>query len=44
MSLLRSEKMGYYNIVMTHENAWQILNELGKIDSVHFLDMENTIG
>ena len=39
MSLFRSERMGYYHIAMSSESAWEILNDLGQIDSVQFIDM-----
>ncbi|EGR31162.1 v-type ATPase 116kda subunit family protein, putative [Ichthyophthirius multifiliis] len=38
MSLLRSDQMGYYNIVMPRESAWEILNELGQLSTVQFID------
>jgi hypothetical protein len=31
--------MGYYNLVMSREAAWEIINRLGNIDSLHFQDM-----
>lgn len=37
--MLRSQKMGYYNLVMSREAAWEIINRLGNIDSLHFQDM-----
>ena len=37
--MFRSEKMGFYNLVMSREDAWEILNELGEIASLHFIDM-----
>jgi hypothetical protein len=30
MSLFRSERMSYYNITMTDENAYEILNAFGE--------------
>lgn len=39
-SIFRSEVMGFYNIVMPRESAWDILNELGTMDSVHFIDSD----
>jgi hypothetical protein len=30
--MLRSEKMGFYNLVMSKEAAWNIMNKLGTID------------
>jgi len=38
MSLLRSDTMGYFNIVIPRESAWEVLNELGNVESVEFLD------
>ena len=32
--------MLYQVIVMPRESAWEILNELGTIDSLHFVDSE----
>jgi hypothetical protein len=38
MSLLRSERMEYYHIVMPRENSWSILSELGDISAMQFID------
>jgi V-type H+-transporting ATPase subunit a len=35
MSYFRSETMAYYQIVIPRESAWDVYNELGKIDTVH---------
>jgi len=32
--------MGYYQLVMPRESAWEILNEIGEISSVHFINQE----
>lgn len=37
MTTLRSEKMGFYNLVMPFESGWEILNELGNISCMHFV-------
>ena len=37
MTTLRSEKMGFYNLVMPFESGWEILNELGEIACLHFI-------
>lgn len=29
MSLLRSDVMGYYNIIIPRESAWEVMNVLG---------------
>jgi hypothetical protein len=39
MSAFRSESMGYFNIVMQKDSAYTILNQIGKIDCVQFIDM-----
>jgi V-type H+-transporting ATPase subunit a len=39
MAILRSEDMGYYTLIMPHESAWVILNELGKLDALQFIDL-----
>lgn len=36
--LFRSETMGYYNLVMPRESAWEILDEIGSHGSLHFVD------
>lgn len=42
MTTLRSERMGFYNLVMPFESGWDILNELGEISCLHFVsDKEN---
>ena len=38
MSLNRSEIMCFNNIVMYRESAWDILNELGLHQALHFID------
>jgi V-type H+-transporting ATPase subunit a len=39
MSLFRSERMGYYNIVMPRESAWEIMNEIGELSALQFVDL-----
>mmetsp|Transcript_8101 Transcript_8101/g.15942 ORF Transcript_8101/g.15942 Transcript_8101/m.15942 type:complete len:802 (-) Transcript_8101:2450-4855(-) len=39
MGLLRSEEMGYYNLVMPYESAWSILNRIGRLNSLQFVDL-----
>ena len=38
MSLFRSEEMGYYNLILPHESVWEILNELGEVGVLQFVD------
>lgn len=37
---LRSEDVHYCNLVMPRENAWDILNELGSLNALHFIDQD----
>lgn len=39
MSLFRSDVMGYYHLVMPRENAWEILNSLGDLKTLQFVDL-----
>ena len=41
MGLLRSETMGYYSLIIPHESAWVVLNELGKQKALHFTDLNS---
>ena len=38
--LFRSEEMKYYSLAMPRENAWDILNELGEISCLQFIDQQ----
>ena len=39
MGITRSEDMYLYKFVLSKDNAWTIVNYLGKIKSCHFIDM-----
>ena len=39
MGILRSEDMYLYKFVISKDNAWQVINYLGKVKSTHFIDM-----
>ena len=39
MSILRSEDMGYFTLIMPHESAWVTLNQMGKINALQFVDL-----
>lgn len=39
MGLLRSDPMSLYEITIPKDSAWEIMNELGKIDCMHFIDL-----
>ena len=41
--LFRSEKMNYFELTMPHDSAWSILNNLGGIKSLSFIDMNQDI-
>jgi len=36
--MLRSETMGYYNLMLPRESAWDILNKIGESNRLHFVD------
>lgn len=38
---VRSEDVHYCNLMMPRENAWDVLNELGHLDALHFIDHDN---
>lgn len=39
MGILRSEDMYLYKFAVTKDNAWQVVEILGKINSSHIIDM-----
>jgi V-type H+-transporting ATPase subunit a len=39
MGIFRSEDMSLYEITIPKDNAWEIMNELGNLNSLHFLDL-----
>ena len=41
MGFLRSEEMGYYSIVIPIDQQWDILNQLGKLSAVQFIDQNS---
>lgn len=41
--LFRSEEMNYYSLAMPRENAWDILNDLGEISSLQFIDQHPNV-
>lgn len=38
MGIFRSESMVLYHIAVQSEDAWAVLNELGKHNCMHFVD------
>ncbi|EAR98594.1 V-ATPase A subunit 9-2 isotype of the V0 sector (macronuclear) [Tetrahymena thermophila SB210] len=41
--MLRSEKMSLHCLLMPRESAWEVLNDLGTLDKVHFVDCEEDV-
>ena len=39
MGILRSEDMYLYKFILTKDNVWEMIHTIGKIKSVHFIDM-----
>ena len=39
MGIFRSEEMGYYNIMMPSESSYEIMNELGNLGCLEFIDL-----
>lgn len=33
--------MGYYHLILPRENAWEVMNRLGKLEILHFTDMNS---
>ncbi|CAG9329402.1 unnamed protein product [Blepharisma stoltei] len=41
MGLMRSETMGYYTLIMQADMGWRILNHLGKLSVLQFVDLNS---
>lgn len=39
MSIFRSEDMALYEISIPKDGAWDIMHELGQLDCIHFVDL-----
>ena len=39
-SFFRSEEMNLYYLLMPRENAYNVLNKLGNLDLLHFIDAD----
>jgi V-type H+-transporting ATPase subunit a len=37
-AIFRSETMGYYQLILPRESAWEILSELGDTSTLHYID------
>lgn len=42
MGLLRSEDMVLYEISIPKDNAWDVMNELGYLNIIHFIDLNES--
>ena len=40
MSMYRSEKMDLYQLFMPRESTYDIINQLGHLDKLHFIDSD----
>ncbi|KAL4479041.1 hypothetical protein ABPG73_022159 [Tetrahymena malaccensis] len=38
MNIFRSENMGYYHLILPRESSWEVMNELGGLSLLHFID------
>jgi V-type H+-transporting ATPase subunit a len=36
----RSRPMQHYNLLVPRESAWEVMNELGCLDSIHWIDYD----
>lgn len=41
MSIFRSKEMNYHNLIIPGEMCWEVLNELGEIDALHFIEPQD---
>lgn len=41
MRFLRSEEMGYYSLAISRDYAWEVMNELGELSSLQFIDLNS---
>lgn len=42
--MFRSQAMGYYNLIIPRESAWEIMNRLGELGALHFVDLNKNNG
>ena len=35
--------MSYYNLIISRESAWEVMNQLGDLDCIHFIDADPTL-
>jgi V-type H+-transporting ATPase subunit a len=43
MSFYRSQTMGFYNLIVPRESAWNVMNELADLDCIHFVDYDSNL-
>jgi hypothetical protein len=39
--MFRSETVGYYHLLIPNESAWEILNEIGNLSAIDFVDLND---
>lgn len=44
MNIFRSEEIRFYNLVIPGESAWEILDQLGELSSLHFVNPQEQQG
>ena len=42
MGILRSEEMQYFTMLLPLESAWHLMNYLGRIHALQFIDMNKS--
>ena len=35
--------MKYYNLIISRESAWEVMNQLGELDALHLVDYDPTL-
>jgi len=43
MNIFRSEEIRFYNLVIPREGAWEILDQLGELSSIHFVSQDQYV-
>ena len=39
--MFRSESLEYYHLLLPSEQSWEILNKLGNLSKIHFIDLNS---
>ncbi len=43
IKMFRSNSMKYYNLIISRESAWEVLNQLGDLEALHFVDYDPSL-